>query len=185
MAIDAGWLPFCFFILHSAFIICLFEPLQTDVGKTDRRHRAAQSHRATGTMGSGANRPSALSNARSWRQQCAIKLIVGRQAVRVIPASAGERIRSKWQPSLKICGNLNGNRLAGNAIDADAELDAGQLGNVQNGLLPVGYYLNHLRGIKAAGFATTSEFSIQRMVSDRCIARIQCQAEWNVCINAI
>jgi ribosomal protein S8E len=27
------------------------EPLQTDVGKTDRRHRAAQSHRATGGNG--------------------------------------------------------------------------------------------------------------------------------------
>jgi hypothetical protein len=42
------------------------EPLQTDVGKTDRRHRAAQSHRATGTMGSGANRPSAFNKARSF-----------------------------------------------------------------------------------------------------------------------
>ena len=40
------------------------EPLQTDVGKTDRRHRAAQKPRATGTMGSGAN-PSAFNNARS------------------------------------------------------------------------------------------------------------------------
>ena len=49
--VDAGQLPFCFFILHSAFIICLFDPLQTDVGKTDRRHRAAQSHRATGGNG--------------------------------------------------------------------------------------------------------------------------------------
>jgi hypothetical protein len=36
---------------HPPNVPCHFsgrEPLQTDVGKTDRRHRAAQSHRATG-----------------------------------------------------------------------------------------------------------------------------------------
>jgi hypothetical protein len=40
MPVGANRMRFCFFILHSAFIICVFEPLQTDVGKTDRRHRA-------------------------------------------------------------------------------------------------------------------------------------------------
>jgi hypothetical protein len=34
MPVVAGRLPFYFLILHSAFFICLFEPLQTDVGKT-------------------------------------------------------------------------------------------------------------------------------------------------------
>jgi hypothetical protein len=41
------------------------EPLQPDFGKTYRGHRAAQKPRATGTMGSGANRPSAFNKARS------------------------------------------------------------------------------------------------------------------------
>jgi hypothetical protein len=42
------------------------EPLQTDVGKTHRRHRAAQRAAVRlAAMGSGANRPSAFNKARS------------------------------------------------------------------------------------------------------------------------
>jgi hypothetical protein len=33
MPVGANRMRFCFFILHSDFNICLFEPLQTDIGK--------------------------------------------------------------------------------------------------------------------------------------------------------